>query len=131
MKKKTNQKKKVVVREINIDLFESSVLIFWGCTTQEVHAWIKKRYSKFPEHILSWLKEEQQVQGVCLSSPGKSANCVIWLSKDPNERPDLLTHEITHAAYRIMDHWSIAIDDNAQEVLAMLTGYLIAKSLIV
>lgn len=119
------------VKEIKIDLFESYIFVFWDCKPMEVHKYITKHLKGLPDHMLEWLKtfNDDPPQGVCLTDSGKSANGLIWLSKSPEKRPDLLAHEISHLAYKIMKHWAIDVEENTNELLAMLTGFITKKTL--
>lgn len=97
----------------------------------QVEEYVSKNLKGLPPHIHKWLKDnnDNPPAGVCLSDYKKSANCLIWLSNPPEKDLELFTHEVAHAAYRIMTHWSIAIDEETQEVLAMIIGFIVKNTL--
>ena len=116
------------VKEFRISLFEAGVLVFWDCGLKDVKKYLDKNFKSYPKTTALWLDEnaDNPPQGVCISDP-QSANCLIWLSQSPKKRPELYAHEAAHAAFRMMRTWSIEIDENTQEVLAMLVGKLVAN----
>lgn len=121
-------------KEIKIDLFESDINIFWNCKPSTASQYLKKKYPGLPKHVSGWLddKNNWRNQGVCLSDAGNSSNIAIWLSQNPKKTTKgqmLLSHEASHAAYALMNHWGIDVDDNSQEIMAMIIGNIVGQSL--
>lgn len=119
------------MQEVKIELFEAQVFVFWDCKPIEVKKYIEKKLRGLPQHILDWLEDnnEEPPKGVCLSNYKKSASMVIWLENAPKDDVGLFVHEVGHAVHRIMSHWSIELDENSQEIMAMLMGYITNKVL--
>lgn len=128
------KKQKKTVVEVRIDLFEATCFVLFNCSPAEASQYLQKNLKGLPDHMHEYLDncKDNPPQGVCLSHTGHSANTVIWIKADPLTSDlgmELLTHEATHSAYRMMKHWSIDIDENSQEVLAMLVSKIVQKVL--
>jgi hypothetical protein len=125
-------KNKIVVKEIVISLFGSNIVVVWGGKPAEIAVLLKTKYPVIPDDVLAELEDDMGCDG-CFINNRKSANGIIWLCQDPNTPYglELLSHEATHAAYRLMNYWSIPIEENTQEVLAMLVGHIVHKTLLV
>lgn len=132
MKTKT-RKGKLVVKDIKIGLFNSTILVAYNGTAKEAANYIEKNYERVPSYHLDWLRDDinGQNKGVCLSEVGQSANIILWLSEKPSTPGgyNLLAHESTHAAYHLMKHWSFEINDDTQELMAMIVGYIVHQTL--
>lgn len=120
------------LKKFKIDLFISHVFVFFDCKPKEVAKYVRKNLKGVPDRTVKWLENEDNAKncGVCLSWPD-SASVIIWLSKNPKtkEGQELLAHEATHAAFRMMHHWSIDVDANSQEILAMITGHIVKETI--
>lgn len=116
---------------VKVDLFEAQLFFFWDCKPIELSKYVGKRFKGLPPHVHSWCKKrnDNPPEGVCISDPGVSPHVVIWLSKSPQKSPSLLAHEVAHAVFRMMTHWDIELDENTQEISAMLIGYVVKQIL--
>lgn len=109
--------------------FNAKVFVFWDCTPTEAADYVKANITGIPEKIIDVLRGEEKFPplGVTLNDRPSGGNSIIWLRYSPTDRPDIVAHEAVHAAFNVVAHWAIDVDDNAHELLAVLTGFIVRK----
>lgn len=119
------------VVEIHNEPYESYGFVFYNCSQKEAAKWIRKKLKGVSKHIPQILEEERDCKGMCIGDKSCGANWVIWLSIPPKKPEGIanLAHEASHAAMKVLKHWSIEAESNGGEEVAMLTGYVVQKVL--
>lgn len=124
-------KRKMELVKIHNELFCSYGFIFWACPLSDVADWTEKHLKHFRKGAIEYMRDpdSQDGEGMTFTEVGDSPNFIIWLKYPPNSKDGAgnLAHEASHAAFRIMQHWNIPITPDTNEVLAMLTGYIVEK----
>lgn len=127
------KKSKGKFTRVRLEMFECSIYVISGCTAKEAAKILKKECPHVPRQPIDWLNDELngRNQGVHLYDPRGFADSVIWVSKSLKEKRGvyLLTHEATHCAFRVMEHYSISVVNETQELLAVLVGFIVKKAL--
>lgn len=121
-----------VVRVHN-DPFDSYGYVFFDCTPLQAAKYCEKNLRGLPKHISKWLREhsDDPPRGVTIGDVGTSANWIVWLQESPSTTRgmEVLAHEASHAAQKVMRHWSFEIVEETGELHAVLVGFIVRKVL--
>lgn len=119
---------------IENDTFQCFGFVFFDCRLREATNWCHKNLKEIAEGLREKFIEFQSYEegdepgGITLSSNG---NFAIWLSKNPYESNaglEILVHEASHAAMKIVKHYSIdPLEKSGDEILAVLTEYVVRQ----
>ncbi len=105
--------------KVKVPIFhETSVVHFLHLEDDKIEKWIKdNKYTK-PKKIDLSLEEATAITASC------GFHAVIRFKDDPFKSPELVAHEITHAAIGILKYAGIKLVDESEEIYAYLIGYL-------
>lgn len=122
--------------EIPLDIFSNSVMVFVNYDGQKLRS-VYRRWKTSPEQIKAidglarWWdnhsKGEFDFSGCTQSTPDEVV--VMLLLKNLEMVNMVVSHEMVHAARRIMSAAAIEHNDSTEEVLAYLVGFLTMKAM--
>jgi hypothetical protein len=127
MPKKKPQKKAHHSREkmfvVSWEIFPFNVLVFLGTKRDDV----LKEIHEYGYDLDDEEKSHLIMYGTGRTVILKGGQTVLWLNNYPKKGSGVLSHEIAHSVYFILDKVGIKINDDCEELFAYMTEYLTNK----